>query len=264
MKLTLILFLSVVTLVACTVPEPFNKGKNCVCHEKTCTDVSCEEKNCLCIVKTIKALQSQKDAKYPKKWLAAYLQLVQERCLCIQGCQKICSPSEFVICTSAAFDRFQCKYQKWLEGIIGDKGYDLFAKDINNLIADCLNKDCKPICSGDGDCNPFYIEPKDCGCTQKCVEQFILGLIKDLKDDDAAESLKFALPYIKAYYLQLQKCYKNTNPGQQKMCITIARSEIDRILQELREDLIKSSGSCAAIGIMSAIFQGVAECALKK
>lgn len=63
MKITLIVFLSVITLVACTVPAPFKssksskpkgKGKeNCICREKECTDVSCEEKNCLCLVVSV-------------------------------------------------------------------------------------------------------------------------------------------------------------------------------------------------------------------
>lgn len=54
MKLSCVLLLSVITLVSCTVPSVFLKpgknGKNCICREKECTDVSCEEKNCLCSV----------------------------------------------------------------------------------------------------------------------------------------------------------------------------------------------------------------------
>lgn len=65
MKLTLVVFLSAFTLVACNVPEVFvtshttatattgttkPKGKNCICTKKECTNVSCEEKNCLCMV----------------------------------------------------------------------------------------------------------------------------------------------------------------------------------------------------------------------
>lgn len=53
MKLIIVL-LSVFTIASCTVPSVFLKpganGKNCFCKEKECTDVSCEEKNCLCLV----------------------------------------------------------------------------------------------------------------------------------------------------------------------------------------------------------------------
>lgn len=67
MKIILVVFLSAFTLVACSVPEVFVKsqatatatantqttkppGSNCICKKKECTDVSCEEKNCLCMV----------------------------------------------------------------------------------------------------------------------------------------------------------------------------------------------------------------------
>ncbi|XP_031635149.1 uncharacterized protein LOC116348312 [Contarinia nasturtii] len=268
MKLMIIGFLSVVAFVACgDVPPPFNKvidGKNCYCREKECTDVSCEEKNCVCLVKAIKGLQNQKDGKYPKKWLSAYLQLVQERCLCIQGCQNICNPNEFIECSSAAFDRFQCRYQKWLHGIAGDEGYEEFVSDINKILTDCINKDCKPICSGDGDCNPFFIPTKDCLNTKKCVTKGILQLAKKLEDESAAELLKDFKIYSEAYYNQIQICEESKKPTQRAICLDIARSEIERSLQVLLEQLVKSVGSCSAVSIVSALKQLVAECASKK
>jgi hypothetical protein len=267
MKLTSVVFLSIVALVACNVPEPFNSpvtGKNCVCREKECTDVSCEEKNCLCLVKAIRGLQNQKDCKYSKKWLSSYLQLVQERCLCIKGCQNICNPGEFVDCSSAAFDRFQCRYQSFLSEIVKENGANEFLADINGIVTDCINKDCKPICSGDGDCNPFYIEPKDCGCTKNCVRNFILQLVKSLHDEDAAEYVNDFEIYCGAYYDQYQSCKKNPKPAQQQICLNISKSEIDRSLDDLKEQLVKAVGACSAISIVSALKQGVAECALKK
>lgn len=42
--------------------------------------------------KAIQRLQARKDAKYPKSYLASYLDLVGQRSVCIEGCQKICSP----------------------------------------------------------------------------------------------------------------------------------------------------------------------------
>lgn len=56
MKSTIIVLFSIVALVACSIPPEFTKkpgnkkGVNCICREKECTDVSCEEKNCLCSV----------------------------------------------------------------------------------------------------------------------------------------------------------------------------------------------------------------------
>lgn len=54
MKLIILLF-SVFAVVYCNknIPSVFTKGaagQNCFCKEKECTDVSCEEKNCLCLV----------------------------------------------------------------------------------------------------------------------------------------------------------------------------------------------------------------------
>lgn len=42
--------------------------------------------------KAIQRLQAKKDTKYPKSYLASYLDLVGQRSVCIEGCQKICSP----------------------------------------------------------------------------------------------------------------------------------------------------------------------------
>lgn len=61
MKLTIFVLFSVVTLVACSydsIPAVFRKsvsgkGTNCWCRQKTCTDVSCEEKNCICLVVSV-------------------------------------------------------------------------------------------------------------------------------------------------------------------------------------------------------------------
>lgn len=54
-KMKLIVLLSVIAIASCTVPSVFlnpnaTGKKNCFCKEKECTDVSCEEKNCLCLV----------------------------------------------------------------------------------------------------------------------------------------------------------------------------------------------------------------------
>lgn len=271
MKITLIVFLSVITLVACSIPAPFKssktskpKGKNCVCREKECTDVSCEEKNCLCVVKAVKQLQNNKDAKYPKKWLAAYLQFVQERCLCINGCQKICSPTEFIECSSAAYDRFLCKYQTWVDGVINDKGFDLFNEDIKRLNAECINKDCKPICSGNGDCNPFYVRPKDCGCTKGCVIKLVKSIAALLKDREVKDELEEFEIFLSPYYDSLLSCYHLTNPKSQAACIDAAHDEIDRALKNLFESLVRIAGPCTAISILSTIKQGAIECAYKK
>lgn len=58
MKLTIFVLLSVMTLVSCSIPEVFlksveGKGQNCYCREKQCTDTSCEEKNCICLVVSV-------------------------------------------------------------------------------------------------------------------------------------------------------------------------------------------------------------------
>lgn len=54
-KMKLIVILSLCTIASCTVPSVFlnpraTGKKICFCKEKDCTDVKCEEKNCLCLV----------------------------------------------------------------------------------------------------------------------------------------------------------------------------------------------------------------------
>lgn len=58
MKLSIVILLAIVTVVTCSTSLSSvqfrkivsGKGENCICREKQCTDVSCEEKNCICVV----------------------------------------------------------------------------------------------------------------------------------------------------------------------------------------------------------------------
>lgn len=125
MKFTIIVLLSVVSLVVCSIPDAFKqsgsgKGENCVCREKSCTDASCEAKNCHCMLvsvgsfhvefkeslllfhnisfaifqKGIERLKQQEDNDYESKHLDYYHLLIQERCSCVKGCEQVCSPDE--------------------------------------------------------------------------------------------------------------------------------------------------------------------------
>lgn len=284
MKVTLIVFLSALTLVACNVPEVFTSsyakasasatatakagskppGKNCICNKKDCTNVLCEEKNCLCVVKAIQNLLDNKDVKYPKKWLSTYRQLVQERCLCIQGCQNICSPPEFIQCSSAAFDRFICKYQAFAEGIAGEKGFDSFNEDIKRANAECINKDCKPTCSGNANCNPFLTQPANYRSTKACIIKLVQSLGNLLTNKDVKEELEAFEIFCIGYYQQMGDCAELKNSKSQEACRDASKAEIQRSLQILLDNLIKIVGQCSSVSIVSTIKQGAIECIYKK
>ncbi|XP_055304974.1 uncharacterized protein LOC129569823 [Sitodiplosis mosellana] len=261
MKITLIVFLSLVTLVICGDNPPKDK---CVCTERQCTDTSCEDKHCLCIIKAIKNLLAQPHLNYPKKWLEFYLKIIQERCLCIRRCQTICSPKELIECTTHAFEVFYCKFHKWLAGISGDKGYKDFIKDIQHILRTCLNKDCKPICSGDDGCKAFNIKPKDCGCTKRCVVKFLQDFAKSLENEFAKDSISNLALYASAFYDQRMNCEHIKNENQRELCIETAEREINRIRDAIKDELITELGVCRAIGIMSAVDQGIGGCAFEK